>query len=254
MFRYRTFRPRLETLEDRCVPATFTVKNLLDGPSATPPAGSLRAAIKAANDNSPGLDTIVFKPGLEGVIKLDTSMGANPMQITGNLVLAGPGSSKITVDGNAASGIFVAFDNNPVTFRNVTIRGLTLFNGSAAIGGAILNHENLTVVKSVITGNTATTHGGGLYNVGGALTIRASTVSGNTATMTGGGLLAGYFTGSQLTIVNSTITNNYAGLYGGGFFSAATSTTVKNSQITLNTAQDTGLSSSTVPPSAATDR
>jgi hypothetical protein len=51
---------RLEALEDRAVPSTFTVLNLADsGP------GSLRAAITVAN-SSPGADTINFAPGLHG--------------------------------------------------------------------------------------------------------------------------------------------------------------------------------------------
>ena len=44
-------RPRLEALEDRCLPSTFTVLNIDDsGPD------SLRAAVAAANAN-PGADT-----------------------------------------------------------------------------------------------------------------------------------------------------------------------------------------------------
>ena len=49
--RATTHRPGLEVLEDRCLPSTFTVLNLLDsGPD------SLRAAVAAANA-SPGADT-----------------------------------------------------------------------------------------------------------------------------------------------------------------------------------------------------
>src|SRR3954453_14052478 len=46
----RSFLPRLEVLEDRTVPSTFTVTNLADSGG-----GSLRAAITAANTN-PGAD------------------------------------------------------------------------------------------------------------------------------------------------------------------------------------------------------
>src|SRR5262249_39691603 len=55
---------RLEALEDRAVPSTFTVTNLTDHDP-----GSLRAAILAANAN-PGADTIQFAHGLHGTITL----------------------------------------------------------------------------------------------------------------------------------------------------------------------------------------
>jgi hypothetical protein len=86
----RKVRLHVESLEERCVPATFTVTNLLDDGSA----GCLRRRIAQANANPASLDTIVFKTGLEGTIKLTTG----ELSITGNLVLAGPGSSKVTID------------------------------------------------------------------------------------------------------------------------------------------------------------
>src|SRR5262245_20821974 len=52
--RAATRRLGLEVLEDRSLPSTFTVTNLLDSG-----AGSLRAAVSAANAN-PGADTIDF--------------------------------------------------------------------------------------------------------------------------------------------------------------------------------------------------
>src|SRR5581483_8866598 len=52
--RPRTPRLGVEALDDRCLPSTFTVTNLLD--SGT---GSLRAAVAAANA-SPGADAIDF--------------------------------------------------------------------------------------------------------------------------------------------------------------------------------------------------
>src|SRR5262249_31116800 len=58
------FRPRLEALEDRSLPSTFTVLNLNDAG-----ANSLRGAVALANA-TPGPDTIDFKPGLTGAIAL----------------------------------------------------------------------------------------------------------------------------------------------------------------------------------------
>ena len=49
MSRPRTYRPRVEGLEARCLPSTFTVTNLLDNQAGDPLiAGSLRQRIDQA--------------------------------------------------------------------------------------------------------------------------------------------------------------------------------------------------------------
>ena len=86
-----SFRPRLGILEDRSLPSTFTVTNLLDsGP------GSLRAAVTAANAN-PGADSIDFAP--TGTIALTSG----ELDITDGLTINGPGASALTVSGNHAT-------------------------------------------------------------------------------------------------------------------------------------------------------
>ena len=74
------FRPRLESLEDREVPATFTVLNLADNGS-----DSLRTAVAAANAN-PGADMIEFADGLIGTIGLS----GGQLSITDHLTIDGP--------------------------------------------------------------------------------------------------------------------------------------------------------------------
>ena len=92
-----TYRPCLEALEDRCLPSAspFTVTNLRDDGSD----GCLRSRIIAAN-NHLGLDTIVFKPGLEGTVRLSMQI-----PITDSLTLIGPGAAKLSVDANARDRI-----------------------------------------------------------------------------------------------------------------------------------------------------
>src|SRR5262245_9616777 len=83
-------RPRLELLEDRTVPTTFTVTNLLDDGSA----GSLRSAINQANGTA-GPDIIAFAPGLAGTVALDPTQGE--LDITDSLMIDGPGANDLTV-------------------------------------------------------------------------------------------------------------------------------------------------------------
>src|SRR5262249_44175592 len=111
--RARTHRLALEVLEDRSLPSTFTVTNLLDTG-----AGSLRAAVAAANAN-PGADTIDF--ATTGTIALTSGQ----LDITDSLTINGPGADALTVSGNHASRVFgIAGD------PTVTIAGLTVANGS----------------------------------------------------------------------------------------------------------------------------
>src|SRR5262249_4760979 len=125
------FVPRLEALEDRTVPSTFTVKNLNDSG-----ADSLRAAVAAGNAN-PGADVIKFRSGLEGTISL-----ASELSITQDLTLDGPGAGKITVSGAGSTRVFNASGaTTDVTINDLTIaHGLASAPGGIAFGGGLLNN------------------------------------------------------------------------------------------------------------------
>src|SRR5262249_50605022 len=90
------FVPRLELLEGRALPSTFTVLNLADSGE-----GSLRQAILAANVN-PGPDAIDFADGLLGTIPLTTGQ----LSITDHLTIDGPGADLLAVSGNHQSRVF----------------------------------------------------------------------------------------------------------------------------------------------------
>src|SRR6187397_2300382 len=92
--RPRTPRLAVEALDDRCLPSTFTVTNLLDTG-----AGSLRAAVVDANSN-PGADTIDF--AVTGTIGLTSG----ELDITDSVTINGPGASAMTVSGSGMSRVF----------------------------------------------------------------------------------------------------------------------------------------------------
>src|SRR5262249_28112346 len=151
------------------------VLNLLDSG-----AGSLRAAVAAANTN-PGADTIDF--AVTGTIGLTSG----ELDITDSLTLNGPGVSALTVSGNHASRLFGITGN-----RTVVIADLTVANGwtyGSPGGGITMAGGNLTLDRVAVSGNTADGGqgggcdglGGGLYVAGGTLTLDQCIVSGNYA-------------------------------------------------------------------------
>ena len=81
--------------------------------------------------------------------------------------------------------------------------------GTADRGGGILNlaKTNLTLTNCTVSGNTASTNGGGLANYG-AATLTNCTVSGNKA-VAGGGLFSA---GGTLLVTNSKITGSTTGI------------------------------------------
>jgi hypothetical protein len=209
---------RVETLEDRALPSTFTVLNLLDsGP------GSLRAAVTSAN-TTPGADVIQFAPGLKGTIPL-----ASELSITHNLTINGPGASQLTVSGGNTTQVFAITG----IATNVTISGLTIANGQAVTGGGIDNAGTLTLRNCTLSANqslgsaaapteTSPEGGGAILNEAGAtLTLDHSTLTGNianalnnTVDVFGGGLL----NEGSATISSCTFSGNQATGGGGGSF------------------------------------
>jgi parallel beta-helix repeat protein len=251
-------------LEDRVTPATYTVTNTGDTGAGTGTTGDLRYCIGQANAAA-GADQIVFSlPAGPQTINLLSALPA----LTDNLTITGPGASLLTVQRSpSAATSFRVFTLNISGIGNVTLSGMTISGGNAGIGAGInAANANLTVTDCVITGNTTTSVGGGIYlafNAGllkvvnttisgnsalrgggiyffenGSMDLRNSTVSGNTTSSTGGGI---YFFGAVgsggFAITNSTIHGNTAGSTGGGLFlNALTGTaTVQNSTVTGNT-------------------
>ena len=219
-------RPHLgvEALEDRAVPATFTVTNLLDDGSA----GSLRWAVAQAN-STPGADTIDFGPAVAGGT-ITLTGGQLALTDSARTTIDG-GTAGVTIDGNRASRVFRLDPGAGGVLSRLTITGgRPATTDYASLGGGILNYGTLTVANSTVTNNTSFTRGGGVFNYG-TLAVVGSTVAGNTAGDNGGGVYIE--SGTTASVVNSTFTNNLANdgsaVYNAGTLSVTSSTLVNNS-------------------------
>jgi len=209
------------------IAAHIDVENLADAGS-----GSLREAVLEA-EASRRPERIEFAKGLHGKIRLNGSLPT----ITGSLEIDGPGSDRLTIEGDGASRLFYLASNN---HDDVTISGLSLTSGSASEGGAIDAYgTHLTLARTVISGSEATSSGGGINITHGSLTLRDSALRKNTSRFPGGAIEAYE---SRLDIDGSTITGNEAGGNGGGLdlTKAVGQQKISNSTITGNSADGDG--------------
>ncbi|AWX31626.1 hypothetical protein [Methanosphaera sp. BMS] len=119
-------------------------------------------------------------------------------------------NSSLTIDGNGQTingnkkQLFSVNGSTSLVLKNIIIT-----NGSSYDGGAIINHEKLTIINSTLANNSANNYGGAIRNRYGTLTIINSTLVNNTATY--GGAIDNY---EKTIITNSTLANNSA-KYGG---------------------------------------
>jgi CSLREA domain-containing protein len=188
---------------------------------------TLREAIDVAGSG----ERITFKQNLTGTIALTV----------GELVIAravgidGPGADIIALSGqNLSRVVRIAVGPGP------TISGLTITQGvapgSSGGGIAIDDGGRLTLIGSMVTGNSAELGGGGIH-ASGTLTLVGSTVAANTAGVGGG--INSY---GMLTVSRSTISGNTAD-QGGGIqivCDVICSVAISSSTITANTATEDG--------------
>lgn len=229
--------------------ANFTVTTLADNESdgCTVNQCTLREAVADANRIA-GNDTINFQ-GLSGVIVLNGSH----ISINSNITINGPGARILSVSGNNQSRVFVV--SNPLLgSATANISGLTITGGNAlplllngsliGDGGGILNTNGstLNLTEVTISGNAATSLGGGIATRALLLdttttNITRSTINNNTSVVGGGGVSN---IGTQLissattTITNSTISNNSCLAEGGGISNTLGIMNLTNNTISHN--------------------
>jgi hypothetical protein len=211
----RQIKPRLEVLEDRLAPAAYLVTGLGDAGVGANNQGDLRYCITEANKQAQA-STITFKGGLSGTISINSQLPT----ISQNITISGPGSSVITIKGNAnANKLYDDFSIAPKVVA--AIDDLTIEGGFDTSGGGIFNAGTLTIEFDVIQGNTAKQGGGGiLNNSSGTLNLLNDTIQFNQADHGGGvcnsGLLQTVSSNDQTAIVANTATTDGGGIYNVG--------------------------------------
>ena len=217
----------LESLEQRDTPATVT--SLLDDGSP----GTLRAVIDAAASG----EEIRFDRALDqGTIVLN---GA-PILIDKFVNIRNEAEPAVTISGGGRSRIFeVAGGAAPGALN---LEGVTLADGTAADGAAVLNSGGgLSFVNVLVRDCVATGGGGAVASIGGTTILRSSTLHGNRAAGDGGGV---YADGGSVGVFNCTVTSNEAGTdgsgRGGGVFVTGATATLNSTILADNLAADDG--------------
>ena len=186
---------------------------------------TLREAIAAAQSG----ERITFKNNLHGTIALT----AGQLTVANGLAIDGPGPDRLAISGQNASRVFQIDPGPGVTISSLTITGGKAA-GSAGGGIQVAVDGRLTLIGSMVTGNSAEFDGGGI-NAGGTLTLVGTTIAGNTAN-TGGGVNSS----GMLTVSRSTVSGNTAD-EGGGIriiCDLICSVAISSSTITANTATE----------------
>lgn len=223
--------------------ATYVVNTLNDAEVGTTTCAggadpcNLRDAIDLAHHGT-GTDTVSFQAGLTGTLQLHTQ----EIAINIGLTITGPGSSKLTIDGQGARIFNISMPTGTnLTANAVSISKLRFLNGTTTgNGGAIvIGDANVTLSDNVFSGNragfTASGSGGAVYSapvtaVNTALTVQRCSFDTNNATLDGGALALTGLATAQLTDVVAD-NNNRSIHAGGAIYAQAQSITITGGRI-----------------------
>jgi predicted outer membrane repeat protein len=223
------FRPAIEALEDRSVPAVLNVTTTLDVVDPNDGLLSLREAIQQADPATAGGDTIVF----DGSLNAQTIvLNGSSLLIDRSLNIEGPGADLLSISGNRISRVFSVSDDVQWNVSDLTIRDGKALSHS---GGGISNHGGLVTVRDCIfTGNSGWV--GGIYNTDwGQVTVSGSVFSNNFSSIGGGAIRNNL---GILKVSDSVFSDNWTSLAPGGaiYNSPNSGFTLSGCSLTGNTA------------------
>jgi len=226
----------------------FDVDTNADNPAlvactAAPDDCSLRGAITKANTN-PGHDSITFADAtngipivLAGAVSEDYNASGDLDVLEGDdLTIQGNGASNTIIDGDGVDRVFHVCPGGGCTIT-VVFSGITIRNGGAVVhGGGIFNAGGTTTVDGCTIGSNSATYGGGISNLATLNVQNRSIIGGNgmsnAVTWGGGGI---YNQSGTTTVKNSTVIYNTADQSGGGIYNWDGTTTVDGSMVYSNT-------------------
>ncbi|MFD2433724.1 beta strand repeat-containing protein [Mesonia maritima] len=173
---------------------------------------------------------------------------------SGGGILNNQGSLTINdseISGNSAVRAGGGIEENSVAESMLTMTNVDLMNNDVASnpgnGGGlhVTGAGDSDISGGMVSGNTASLEGGGLWNGSGSMTIDGTTIDGNTASGAmanegGGGI---FNAGGMLMVMNATISNNIvdgASGSGGGILNDMGSLEVQDSDFEMNTAVRAG--------------
>ncbi|PDV99183.1 reprolysin-like metallopeptidase [Candidatus Chloroploca asiatica] len=177
---------------------------------------ALREAVSLTND-LPGANVLELNAG---VYQLSLN-GAGPLVLSDTLTIEGAGPDQTIIDGGGLDQIIRVTRETSVTLRNLTLR-----NGTTTVDGGGLSNQfgNVTLIDVIVENNHADGRGGGVHNDG-QMRIERSIIRNNHAKTDGGGIgsrlsfrFFDYDPLGSLEIVDSVIRDNTADNRGGGVY------------------------------------
>ena len=225
----RLFRARFAQLVVLAVLATAGV--LAFGVGSAFASGSYTCTGVAAVD-TPGLQALLSGGGTVTVLGPLPCVGNWTVPVDVTIVGGSPGA---TLNGNATGSVLTV-----TAAVTLTVRNLKVTNGAAVFGGGILDPfcgSTVNLSNAVVTGNTASDEGGGVFVDCATLNVTASTISNNTAVF-GGGIYAIDF--GTVNVTNSSVTGNTAEEGGGVFFGGCELLNLTGATVSRNSAGFTG--------------